>query len=177
MTMTLVSTVTVGVGGAASIEFTGIPQTGKDLYLIYSVRGTSANATMAGRFNGSALSLYSFRRLYGITGSITGSDNATTGTSGQLGDSAGTSNTANTFGNQSVYIPNYTSAAYKSWSVDSVDENNATTSYLELVAGLWSSTSAITSLSLFNSSGNLAQYSTASLYTISTTGATGATVA
>ena len=43
MAMTLVSTTTVPSGGAASIEFTNIPQTGKDLLLVCSLRQTTGS--------------------------------------------------------------------------------------------------------------------------------------
>ena len=51
-------------------------------------------------------------------------------------------------------------------SADGVMENNATEAYQNLVAGLWSNTSAITSLTLAKSTGNFVQYSSASLYGI-----------
>jgi hypothetical protein len=48
------------------------------------------------------------------------------------------------------------------------DENNSTTAWaLGLMAGLWSSTSAITSIELYAPSQTFLQYSTAYLYGIS----------
>jgi hypothetical protein len=77
--------------------------------------------------------------------------------------------TVNTFSSVSLYIPNYTSSDYKSYSVDKVSEQNGTTAYAELIAGLWSQTAAITSLKFISASASvdLAQYSTAYLYGIS----------
>jgi len=43
MTMTHISTVQVGAGGAASINFTSIPQTGTDLALVMSGRLSAGN--------------------------------------------------------------------------------------------------------------------------------------
>jgi hypothetical protein len=75
--------------------------------------------------------------------------------------------TANTFGNTSIYIPNYRSSAAKSFSVDAVTENNATLAYQNIQAGLWNNSAAITSISIsFLSGGNWAQGSSASLYGI-----------
>jgi hypothetical protein len=74
--------------------------------------------------------------------------------------------TASTFANNEVTIPNYTSSNFKSYSVDSVTENNATQAYAIFVAGLWSNTAAITSITLGLSSANFVQYSTAYLYGI-----------
>jgi len=73
--------------------------------------------------------------------------------------------TANTFASAEIYIPNYTSSNYKSLSVDFVGENNATTSYQYFTAGLFSNTSAITSL-VIDGTDNFVQYSTATLYGI-----------
>ena len=53
MTMTLVSTVTVGAGGAANIQWTSIPNTATDLYITVSARqlvGTGATHVYA-QFN------------------------------------------------------------------------------------------------------------------------------
>jgi hypothetical protein len=73
--------------------------------------------------------------------------------------------TANTFGNVDIYLPNYASSNYKSWSLDTVTENNATTAYMGLNAGLWSDTTAISSLVFSLTYGTLfLQHSTAYLY-------------
>jgi hypothetical protein len=73
--------------------------------------------------------------------------------------------TANTFSNQEIYIPNYTSSNYKSYSSDAVTENNATTVAMGMFAMLWSQTAAINQLTITTDSGNnLSQYSTAYLY-------------
>jgi hypothetical protein len=77
----------------------------------------------------------------------------------------GTSNTANTFSNDISYIPNYTSSVAKNFSTDSVDENNGTTAYLNIVANAWTGTAAITSFKLSNFfSSNFIAGSTISLY-------------
>jgi hypothetical protein len=80
--------------------------------------------------------------------------------------------TSNTFGNSSIYIPNYTGSTAKSVSIDSVGENNGTASEQIISAALWNNTAAITSITLtslddnLNPSGNFAQYSSVSLYGI-----------
>ncbi len=66
MTMTLVSTVTVGSGGASSIEWTSIPQSGKDLLILLSARAAS-NAIrndVGVSFNGVTTNR-TYRSLYG----------------------------------------------------------------------------------------------------------------
>ena len=159
-TYTLISSVTVGAGGASSIDFTSIPATYTDLLVKVSARDTNANGEFYLRFNSSTTN-YSDRWLYGSGSSAA----STTNTKIDL-FLASSGYTANTFGNTEIYIPNYNSSNYKSVSSDSVQENNATGSYTLLEAGLWSSTSAITSVNLIPAGGTFAQYSTAYLYGI-----------
>lgn len=177
MTLSLISTVTVGAGGAASISFTGIPQTGTDLLIVLSGRGDAAaiQQPIFTRINGTTGTFYSERQLYG-TGSAAASTNRSAGSEFRYVYMTGSSTTSSTFSNTSIYIPNYTSANNKSVSIESTVENNATGSWQNINAGLWSSTAAITSLSLLPDAANFVQYSTASLYTI-TKGSGGATVA
>jgi hypothetical protein len=65
ITYTLISSVTVGAGGAASMSFTSIPSTYTDLVVFCS--GRAANSfTSAGlllKFNGSSMALLRFRIL------------------------------------------------------------------------------------------------------------------
>jgi hypothetical protein len=160
----LIETVTVGAGGAASIEFTAIPQDGSDLQLLFSLRnGTATNFSAFVKVNGSSTG-YPNKVLYGSGSTVGTYSNATT--DGWESVHAGNDMTANTFGNGSAYLSNYTSSAYKSGSVDSVGENNASNAYQMLTAGSWSDTSPITQVSLVMVVGNLAEYSTASLYKI-----------
>jgi hypothetical protein len=162
-TYTLISSVTVGSGGTQFIDFTSIPQTYTDLLLKVSIRNNASanNNTVGLRFNGDNGNTTA-KRLYG-TGSTANSDSDT-----QVID-VGNNATANTFANIEFYVPNYTLSNYKSYSADGVGENNATTAFQTLLAGLWSSTSAITSMRLRLEDGSLVfqQYSTAYLYGIS----------
>jgi len=168
MGMQLIETIEVGAGGAASIEFTSIPQDGVDLVLKVSTRCSSTAVLLEMQFNADTSASYAYRWLRG-TGSATSSGNAGSGypsTYAMIGWVNGSSATANTFNNQEAYIPNYSGSAIKSFSSDAVDENNATASYQTIQAGGWNNTSAITSVKLFLNAGNFAQYSTASLYKI-----------
>jgi hypothetical protein len=160
-TYTLIASSTVGSGGAASIVFNSIPSTYTDLLLKLSVRsdGTSTNAIFL-RLNGSSAN--------GTIRAIEGNGSAAsswTDTSSYAGNIPPSTYTANTFANNEVYIPNYTSSNYKSSSVDSVTENNASGALADLQANLWSNTAAVTSITLApNGSNNFSQYSTAYLY-------------
>jgi hypothetical protein len=156
--MQLIETVTVGSGGAASITFSSIPATFTDLYLVMSLRNTVATSTGTLALNTGGI--YTRRRLLG-DGSSASSD---TPSSDYLCSSS--TDTASTFGTTGIYIPNYTSSVAKSYSVDTVSENNATTAYQILIAGLWSGTDAVTTITLTpqGASADWAQYSSASLF-------------
>jgi hypothetical protein len=166
--MQLVSTVTVAAGGAASIEFTSIPQTGTDLLVVLSSRSTAATVYSGEfmRFNSDSGSNYSHRNLWGSGSSATSQSSSTTSFFSQ-NTMPGASATANTFSNTEFYIPNYTSSVAKSVSINGVGENNATQSAQAITAALWTGTAAITSVTILPSSGNtIAQHTTASLYII-----------
>ena len=111
---------------------------------------------------------YSARGLEG-TGSAVSSFTESGNTSFRFGLNASAATaTSNTFGNSVAYIPNYSGSTSKSFSIDAVTENNATQAFQRIYAGLQTSTSAITSISLFSGEAgvNLVEHSTASLYGI-----------
>jgi hypothetical protein len=161
-TFELIASSTVGSGGSATISFTSIASTWTDLVLKVSGRTSwaSGDDAIVIKFNGSS-STYSMRRLDGNGSTATSNNNA-------LSIRAVTNDaikTASTFGSWEIYIPNYAGSANKSASLDAVSENNATAANANLVAGLWSTTSAITQIDLtsFNSA-NFVQHSSAYLY-------------
>ena len=171
MTMTLLSSITVGAGGASSIEFTSIPQTGTDLLLVVSLRhsGGAVRITSPIRFNSSTTG-FTNKQIY-----------ATSTTAGQgsgnryLISADGSSATSNTFSSAQMYIYNYTAAINKRLTVEGVLENNATEAQLDIYAGVWANTAAITSITIDGDGGTFLQHSTAYLYSI-TKGSGGATV-
>lgn len=170
----LLEKITVGAVLPASITFSNIPQTGYTDLIMKGSGRTTANTLIGGfSFNGVTTNL-SARQIYG-TGSAAGSTSSATNTN-SYGVIDAVSYTANTFGNFEAYFPNYTSSAYKSFSVDGVVENNGTEAYSCLVAGLWSSTAAITSITFKPDDGNLTQYSTFYLYGVAKLGTTPAIV-
>lgn len=158
-----IASVTVtSAGGASNIEFTSIPSTYDDL--VVKVSGRSSFSYYYGQvyFNNSTTG-YSRRQLGGD-----GSSAFSGSYSNEFTLIVGRSNeTASTFGNMEIYIPNYAGSTNKSFSVDGVTENNATSAYAIMYAALWSNTAAITSIKLDPDSGDFVQYSTATLYGIS----------
>ena len=162
---------------AASVTFDNIPQSGyTDLKIVASIRTDGASANNYGyldiAFNGSTAN-YSARRILGYATAVN-SGSGTVFLTPQNTNAA----TSNTFSNMEITIPNYTSSNYKSISVDGVTENNSTaaeSAFCTLEAGLWSSTSAITSLGFSVRSGygsSILANSTFSLYGIAALGTT-----
>ena len=149
---------------AAAIEFTSIPQTFTDLFIVCSLRssdtGSFVNINLG--FNSNTAS-FTARWLYGLGSDGTGSASF----QGRYAGEVNTANdTANTFSNSSIYIPNYTGSTNKSFSTDSVRETNASANAMAISAGLWSNTAAITSFQLDASAGNFVVGSMVSLYGI-----------
>jgi hypothetical protein len=178
--MELITSVTVGSGGAASVTLpaTGtIPQTYTDLYLVMSARSDRSGGQPADGFlikpnNTTPTIKY-------ISGE--GSGTAFSGTS-YSGIVPTISATASTFGSCSAYFPNYANTSnHKSFSVDDVSENNGTIAYATLSANLYSSNSAITTIVVESiNAASFVEHSTFYLYGISnvtsTTKATGGIV-
>lgn len=162
----LISTVTVGSGGASSINFNSIPSTYTHLSLKLSTRiGTSRTALFV-RLNGSS-SGYDYKSIWGYSTAVA-SYGGSSASEWQIQYPGSTSDTSNTFNSSDIYIPNYTSSSYKSASSDTVRENNATGSesaHQVMMAHLWQNTAAISSIAITVQTGaNFDQYSTASLY-------------
>ena len=154
---------------AASVTFNNLPTSGyTDLKVVISGRTTAATdfASIAISLNGSSAN-FTNKLLQGDGSSAVSA--SLTNYGGAVG---GTSTTASTFSNVEIYIPNYRSSNNKSFSLDSVVENNATAARTALAAGLWSQTAAITSIGLAPGSGSFDTNSTFSLYGIAALGTT-----
>jgi len=161
-----IASVTVGSGGASTIDFSSIPATYTDLVIKLSARvtGTGTSANIGLKFNNIGTS---FSGLYlGGNGSSAVSGSPVTELT--IWTATYNDSTANTFGNAEIYIPNYASANYKSVSTDGVAENNATDGRDAFTATLWSNTAAINQITLTPQvgPGDFMQYSTATLYGI-----------
>lgn len=164
-TYQLISSTTVGSGGAANIEFTSLPTTYTDLLIKVSLRSTEAD-------NGSSLRVI----FNGDTGNIAVREARAIGTTtasyditayAQAGYVGASQSQANSFGIADIYIPNYRSSQRKSSSADvHLPSSNSTQQYLVMSARNWAVTDAITTIRLSPSSGSWVQYSTAYLYGI-----------
>jgi hypothetical protein len=159
------SAVTVGSGGAASIDFTSIPSTYTDLAVLLSVRtsGDQPGTTycqLRMTYNGSS-SGYSYRLLYGIpsvgAGSLSGSSLTRVDWAGGVSDVTAT---ASTFASNAIYIPNYAASNNKSASHDGVTESNSTLALATLTASLWSNSAAINQITFTAEIGSFVEHST-----------------
>lgn len=146
----------------SSITFSSIPSGYTDLKIVVSARQSTGDLGVLLRFNSNSAS-YSSRSLYG-NGSTAASSTGGTSTEYSSWMTSMSTDTANTFGSGEIYIPNYNSSNYKSISSDGVNENNGTTAYTALTAGLWSNTAAVTSITLSAVSGTFVANSTFTLY-------------
>lgn len=167
VTHKLIETVTVGAGGAASIAFSSIPQTYTDILLFTSFRLSSSGIEAVNfTFNSSTGANYNWSYVQGTGSSINvgAASNQTGFTEAMLTD--GNTSTTNTFSNSMMYVANYSSTTLnKALYIDDVEEENSSTAYMRLTAGLWAQTTAISSIQITAGS-NFAQYSSASLYGI-----------
>jgi hypothetical protein len=164
-TYTLIASNTVGATSVASVTFSSIPSSYTDLLIKLSTRGdrSATNAEYFVKFNTSSAN-FTYKLLQG-NGAAAASSSGSTGLAG-VSDAA--TNTASTFANSEMYIPNYAGSTNKSFSIDSVTENNTTTPiYMYMIAGLWSNSAAISTIELYpESATNWVQYSTFYLYGI-----------
>lgn len=150
------------------MSFTSIPATYTDLCVMVSGRSARSGASrdeLMIRLNSDTGNNYSYRTAAG-DGSSAFSQSGSGVSAILRGDMPASTATANTFGNACIYIPNYAGSTFKSLSSDDAMENNATSSYLTLRAGLWSSTAAITTVTVLPEVSTFVQYSTATLYGI-----------
>lgn len=148
-TYTLISSNTLS-SSAASVTFSSIPSTYTDLVIKASARSTRAASTNGFDIviNG-ATTNYSYTDLYNNAGTAYSSRDTIAGGNTYLyGGSVGAANiNANTFNNIEIYIPSYLASQNKPVSIINAMENNATSPYeLHAIAGLYSSTTAISSI-------------------------------
>ena len=171
----LLSSVTVGAGGSAYVEFTSISQSYEDLFVKASVR--TAAGSVASNFNfqmGGITTGYTARNwLANFNGNTLESGAETSNRSdGARQYANGSSALSNLFTSLDFYFPNYTSSSHKIVYIDNAVSNNtaigAGDAFIAQNSVLLQNTSAITSLKFYElGSNNISQYSTFYLYGIS----------
>jgi len=166
-----IATVTVGSGGASSIEFTSIPSTFAHLQIRAILRTTQSAYYSSAiiRLNGDSGSNYAQHNLIG-QGSAAYANGGASATSINYGFiSANTALTSN-FAALVIDILDYESTS-KTTTLRLFNgyENNGNGSSFNggmcnLVSGLWTSTAAVSTFAFTPSGGLFAQHSTAALY-------------
>ena len=150
-TYTLISS-NVLSSSAASITFSAIPSTYTDLVLRVSSRNNDAGFSEGVRiqFNSDTTTKYSYTYLLGSNNTaFSGRASSVTYAEARQNGNAATSNT---FSNAEIYIPSYTAAQAKPFSaISAVENNSATDNYLLADAELYNSTTAISSIKIYNS--------------------------
>jgi hypothetical protein len=162
-----ISTVTVGSGGQATIDFTSIPGTYTHLQVRALTKTASSGDGIRLRFNSDSGSNYSYHLLYG-TGASAAVAAGTSQTIMPCGNSTYSGTNASTFGANVIDILDYANTnKYKTVrSLAGYDLNGS--GELRYSSGLWMSTSAVTSITFYNASGagDYQQYAHFALYGI-----------
>jgi hypothetical protein len=172
-TYTLISSTTVGSGGVSDITLSSIPATYSDLCILLSLRSgrNEVADNLRCQLNGDTNSgNYEYVQLYGTSGSITTTKSNGTQNFTRVGIMNSATSTSSIFSNLTIYIPEYTSSYYKTFSSLTANENNESGAdkYVQSTINLWRSTSAITSIKLFSeNSATILQHGTVHLYGIS----------
>jgi len=158
-TYTPISTQTLSAN-AASVTFSGIPQTYTDLVLVGAVGSTSTSFDRGMRlqFNGDTTSLYSDTDIYGEA-STAASFRRSSQTQTTVLEAIARS------GNYSAYTINIMNYANTTTN-KTVIARGGTTNLISASVGLWRSTAAINSITINLNSDNIASGSTFTLYGI-----------
>ena len=161
-TYKLITTNTLS-SAAATVTFSSIPATYTDLIIVSSAANTGGNANgLAMQFNSDTATNYSKTYLYGDTTSVV-SGRGTSQTNISISNMPISS--TGVFGAGVANIQNYSNTTtYK--TIVSRGGGANTGNLVIAYAGLWRSTAAITTITLFSDTGNLAAGSTFNLYGI-----------
>lgn len=177
--MKLITTTTVGSGGATSVTFTGIPATYTDLVVLGQLRHNyNGNELVCLRLNGDTSSSYSGKKIAASDyAAVDNSDNGSITDGFYFARVGGTNLTSNTFGNFRLLIANYTGSQQKTIvAEDGVETNSNVGPDTGMAAGRWTGTAAVNSLTIYGYFGRtFVENSIISLYGI-TKGSGGATV-
>lgn len=163
-----IATVTVGSGGASSIDFTSIPSTYKHLQIRLMAKfnnGVNYSTLNLRVGNGSidTTNSYSWHNLYGTGSGSGGAENGST--TSYMNFYSG--NSSNQFGVAIIDILDYANTSkYKTArNLYGTDTNGA--GIVGLASGLWQKTNAIDTISLlYYAGGSFSQYTHAALYGI-----------
>lgn len=166
--VTLITETPVGGGGVASVSFSSIAATWRDLRVVVRGRGDKAatSCTIRLRFNADSGSNYDTEAL-GVTNTTVSGTPSIGATSLTIGFLPAASATANFGGRCEATISDYRGTTFQKQiqSVAGSKTSNAAASvYTETRTGWWRSTSAITDIEVTPDTGNFIAGTVVSLY-------------
>lgn len=168
-TYTLISSNTLS-SSAASVTFSSIPATYTDLVLRWSARGDALANTVNPyiQFNGVSSNVYSRTLIYGAGSAGTGSGRNSNIDRIYVNTIPAGLATSNTFGNSEFYLPSYLASQNKPMGIFTATEYNSATvdDNIYVIAGLYSQTTAVSSVLIAPFSGNFVSGSSFYLYGI-----------
>ena len=154
-----IATTTLG-SAASSITFSSIPSTYTDFRVVLVAKGTVSGNDINMTFNSSATG---YSRTYLQGNGTTAASGRQTSTTRILVNRNGTSST--NFNLFEIDVFSYAGSTYKTCLVAGSEDENGS-GITSRIVGLWSNTSAITSLALAVGADNFAVGTTATLYGI-----------
>lgn len=166
-----IQTQTVGAGGASQVTFSNIPQVYKNLQIRSITRGTNSavfSHTLF-RINGDTGANYVRHLILADGVNTPQSYSYLNETKANIGYGTGATSPSNMYGGFVTEILDYqnTNKNKVVRSLGGADNNSsANYTYLSYASTLWLNTNAISSLTIFNESGNLEQFSSFALYGI-----------
>lgn len=153
-----IATTTLG-SATPSITFSSIPNTYTDLRLVYV--GGTAGVWINITFNGSSATNYSWTQMQAGSSSVT-----TTSSQNSAFIQLRSDSSTSIFSLRTIDLFSYAGSTNKTILATDSNDVNASGGGLRHTVGLWRNTSAITSITLTASSGNISTGTTATLYGI-----------
>jgi dihydroorotate dehydrogenase len=160
-----IATVTVGSGGAASIEFTSIPATFAHLQIRMINRVDDTSFVTGMTFNNVGGTSYANHLLYG-TGSSATAEAATSGASFVAITTSISTNGADQFAANVIDILDYASTTKNTTARSLIGRDHNGSGLVGIASGLFNNTAAVSSIKITPSTGNFVEHSTAALYGI-----------
>ena len=157
----LIQEITVPSGGSANIDFTSIPGTYRHLELWFVARSEGAANDMLLRFNNDSGANYRLEVLRG-TGATASAATLSAQTAANIASLPATGSGYDAHGK--ILFPYYATGAFNRIAVCNYGLYDGTNSNVGTFSGQWSSTAAVTRITLFISGVDIKQGSVFSLY-------------
>lgn len=155
------ASVTVGSGGASSINFAGIPTGYKHLQVRWTALTSASYSDLAFRFNSDSGNNYTFHGIEGNGASVSGSNYGTSLNNTPIGI-GGASSSIPAVGVMDLLDYANTNKYKTARSLFGTDSNGA--GYIIMRSGLWLNTSSVSTITISVPSGTINQYSSFALY-------------